>query len=369
MVKSYDNNFRRVYKLGCAVGDVCDNPASDTSCCSSDLCNDHFVPPTKTTSLPSPTTPPLSGVVLVGKRQTTDPTCEEALPSACADIVAADPSVCNNDCLATRCPVACGRCKTCYSCDFVHNIQECNSTAICQQGQVCYALETISTYGDRGYRMGCSSEQLCRQISSIPTNTFGKRFTLVGGCCNESSCNKNFTALSTSLTTTPATTTTTTTTLPTTNAPITHDPNCHCPGGDWSFNFHGNCYFINHQSMLTKSQAEAWCGARCGRLPDVINGADLINLENTVFHHVVKRIGPHNHHRAYPYTMFYMDAVTDGSGRGWVWKTIGQPVSHDMLGGALNAPNGSCAYSHGFFKGLLEASSCEIKREALCVLR
>ena len=50
-------------------------------------------------------------VVLVGKRQTTDPTCEEALPSACADIVAADASVCNNDCLATRCPVACGRCS------------------------------------------------------------------------------------------------------------------------------------------------------------------------------------------------------------------------------------------------------------------
>lgn len=37
-------------------------------------------------------------VVLVGKRQSTDPQCEEVLPSACADIVAADPSVCAKDC-------------------------------------------------------------------------------------------------------------------------------------------------------------------------------------------------------------------------------------------------------------------------------
>lgn len=50
-------------------------------------------------------------VVLVGKRQSADPQCEEVLPSACADIVAADPSVCAKECLYKKCPVACGHCS------------------------------------------------------------------------------------------------------------------------------------------------------------------------------------------------------------------------------------------------------------------
>lgn len=53
-------------------------------------------------------------VVLVGKRQSTDPQCEEVLPSACSDIVAADPSVCAKDCLYKKCPVACGHCSEYY---------------------------------------------------------------------------------------------------------------------------------------------------------------------------------------------------------------------------------------------------------------
>eukprot|EP00105_Crassostrea_gigas_P021232 XP_011440299.1 PREDICTED: uncharacterized protein LOC105337316 isoform X1 [Crassostrea gigas] len=374
-VKSYDNNFRRVYKLGCAVGDVCDHPSPDTVCCDSDLCNDHFYRPTTTTPPPTPTAP-LTGVVLVGKRQSADPQCEEVLPSACADIVAADPSVCAKECLYKKCPVACGHCKTCYSCDFVHDQRTCNTTTVCGQGEVCYGLETVDALRQHGFRFGCTPQLLCGQISSVSTNAFGKRGSgLAGGCCNESLCNDN---LKPETTTTPLPTTTPTTTtvittdkttaLPTTQGVTTHDPNCHCPGGRSSFYVNSKCYFYDPSTFLPKNQSMAWCDARCGRLVDVRNGAELLSVTNGLYKTFIHDFGPHSSHRAYMHTHFHLDAIYVG-GRGWVWETSGQPVPGDVMGETVTATPGACAAAKGRNSGLLVTSNCNGARYVLCVLK
>uniref|UniRef100_K1RLZ3 C-type lectin domain-containing protein n=1 Tax=Magallana gigas TaxID=29159 RepID=K1RLZ3_MAGGI len=305
---------------------VCDHPSPDTVCCDSDLCNDHFYRPTTTTPPPTPTAP-LTGVVLVGKRQSADPQCEEVLPSACADIVAADPSVCAKECLYKKCPVACGHCKTCYSCDFVHDQRTCNTTTVCGQGE------------------------LCGQISSVSTNAFGKRGSgLAGGCCNESLCNDNLKpeTTTTPLPTTTPTTTTVITTDKTTALPTTQGVTTHDPSGRSSF--------------------YAWCDARCGRLVDVRNGAELLSVTNGLYKTFIHDFGPHSSHRAYMHTHFHLDAIYVG-GRGWVWETSGQPVPGDVMGETVTATPGACAAAKGRNSGLLVTSNCNGARYVLCVLK
>ncbi|XP_062620045.1 uncharacterized protein LOC134281628, partial [Saccostrea cucullata] len=133
---SFTNDFRQVFKLGCAPNSVCSHYGkrsisrrADASCCSSDLCNHngHIK-----RSIDAPV------FIKDSRRETAPSMCDDTDELACTLLFTTNPHFCADDCFADKiCPRLCGRCSECYSCDHVNETEQCNQTRVCEKGENC----------------------------------------------------------------------------------------------------------------------------------------------------------------------------------------------------------------------------------------
>ncbi|XP_048768755.1 uncharacterized protein LOC125675276 [Ostrea edulis] len=395
-VKSFNSQFKEVYKLGCAIGSICDTESLETSCCTYDLCNNKTptttvitttttVPSTTTTprSTPSPTTSTINptantettmettmvtrgtdgtGVLLVGKRENNDPLCLESSPGICQELVASDPNVCSKDCIKSMCPVSCGKCKTCYDCSYVADSDLCNMTSICKHDELCYGLETVNSYREHGFRLGCAPQQVCDSIASISTNTFGRRSQrdLIGGCCGDNLCNTHIKPITTP---TPEPKTTVSSTTPST----TTENFCHCPPNAHTYN--QDCFFVSNVTF-TRNDAKSFCQSRCANLARFQSSAELRVIEREIYQHFLH----HSTGRRFIYDTLYgphgvfIDAVYDPR-RHWIWETTQERISHDVYQNQTNPHHHHCAVTNYYFlRSHIRPVECDSSHYALCLL-
>lgn len=379
-VKSFTGQFQEVYKLGCAPGNVCDNADLETSCCTDDLCNNHKpLPPTTTTtttttvtakittptSKTSDTTTGGSGVLLIGRRENSDPFCSESAPAVCQELLRSDTNVCSKECIKSMCPVSCGKCKLCYNCPYVADSDLCNATSLCSHDELCYGLETVNSYQEHGFRLGCAPQPVCDSIATISTNTFGNRATrtLVGGCCHDNLCNTHIKKIST---TTTSTTTTTTTTTPTT----THNY-CHCPSDGHTY--HGHCFFVSPDSY-THNDAKTFCQSRCASLAHFSSESELEKIVNEIRSSSLHQSGRRfildtiSSNQYLSRTALHIDAVYD-TRRHWVWESTMSRIPHDITRNATNPNHYSCgAVRSWLWRPHLVGVTCSTLHNALCLL-
>lgn len=53
-----------------------------------------------------------TSVLLIGRRENSDPLCSEGTPTVCQELLRSDPNVCSKECIKSMCPVSCGKCST-----------------------------------------------------------------------------------------------------------------------------------------------------------------------------------------------------------------------------------------------------------------
>ncbi|XP_062598438.1 uncharacterized protein LOC134259856, partial [Saccostrea cucullata] len=113
-VKSYTDDFRLVYKLGCAPSSIC----SGTNCCTTDLCNNK-ASTTKRQSENENKESPVA-VEVLSRRQTLNPACADVDNLACTLLFTSDTDICQNDCVANVvCPRLCGKCSRLFRLDYI----------------------------------------------------------------------------------------------------------------------------------------------------------------------------------------------------------------------------------------------------------
>ncbi|XP_062577181.1 uncharacterized protein LOC134239052 [Saccostrea cucullata] len=397
-VKSFNSDFKEVYKLGCALGTICDSPGLETSCCTSDLCNNHRITTTKTTTttkiptttttttttqMPSTTTTTtkipttlktttwtttLSPVLLVGKRQHIDPFCVENSPIICQDLIRSDPSSCSKDCIMSMCPVSCGKCKTCYNCPYVADSELCNMTTLCKHDEFCYGLETVNSYKEHGFRLGCAPQAVCDSIATISTNNFGRRSqrALVGGCCSKNLCNTHIKPLTT---TKAVPMNVRTTPKPSTTAARTTVNSCQCP--KHAFTYKNDCFFVSN-ATYTRMAAKSFCQTHCANLARFDSTDELNDIERQVRNYIRNS----NHRRfildTYPgfaYMSTYIDAIYD-TRRHWIWESTGDRISHALFRNQTVPKNSvhECAVSAYLFRSHISPIDCNSLHPALCRL-
>ncbi|XP_033741205.1 uncharacterized protein LOC117328011 isoform X2 [Pecten maximus] len=290
VTQSFNDDFKDVYKLGCALNSVCtshfgpgigrrDGSLSERSelqgsCCTTDLCNvntRNVTTPVVPITTQQPTIPPTTADQLLVSifpdipRDVPDDTAQSNMTTTSAPTVTSglcddiDTDICNRlethfpgmcaiDCIANEvCPRKCGKCMGCYQCSHVTSPESCTHKTVCKKGEQCFSVETISANFEQGFRLGCMDERLCSTFGHAAPGIFGKRqgfeLSLHGGCCKGEFCNHH-----TLLPTASVPPTTSTTAVPTTTQ---HTGCSHhyssCPHG-W-LHHHSSCYAIGTPAM------------------------------------------------------------------------------------------------------------------------
>ncbi|XP_052710803.1 uncharacterized protein LOC128185179, partial [Crassostrea angulata] len=357
--KSFTHDFREVFALGCALGNVCDNDNGNTMCCSIDLCNNNKSQPTTTRTLP---------VSRENKNKVvrkTAASCTDIHEDACRDLLSSDANMCNTTCAKTICPVTCGVCKQCYECDYVSDSSQCTSTRLCQQGENCYGIETITAYSDHGFRLGCAPDLLCSHLASMAVNTFGRKRALAGACCDGNLCNGNLKAVTTT------TTTTTTTPTTTTTRTTTKDPLCQCKGTN-HFQVSNECYFIS-STHGTRQHGKDYCKRHCGHLATFTDPSQL----SAVTHHIylLKHgtsgsfsdfFGYHQYDHMFVDAMKHTSSHTHST---YIWESTGRTVSSSFLSNVQGTYSDMCAVTYSLHSSHIQAASCTASHYALCQLK
>ncbi|XP_076077167.1 uncharacterized protein LOC143047793 [Mytilus galloprovincialis] len=365
--QSFADDFREIYKLGCATKNLCagyfgDNVKRslkvDAACCHEDRCNN--------------LTPEAIEYVKHNHQMITAPPsnettisplindCRNIDDSICTRIIQLNPDFCQNDtCAASKlCPLMCKSCFRCNSCNDIEHIDDCKATTACKGGKKCYSLETLSFDLRPVYRLGCMDDQLCQRFMISSPQIFGKRqqLQLKGGCCNYDLCNDND-----GMTTTPATTTTTQ--VPTTV--ITgcgHHSSRHCPSG---FQLYHSCYHVGKEAK-NWHDAESYCKSKCTRLADFSSLRDLQH----VFSHVLSE-------KSNSTTLdFWTDGVGHTSafksgGHYWMWSTTKQRISSELTHHVHLISFNDCLMLKGnshTSTDLLSAANCQTKLTPVCKL-
>ncbi|XP_034332963.2 uncharacterized protein [Magallana gigas] len=329
---SFTNDFREVYKLGCAPSTVCShygrrsiNKRAGTSCCNTDLCN-HGSGNKRNTK------PKTTETV---KRQVTSPACDDTDSLACTLLFTINTHMCADDCIAnTICPRLCGKCSKCYDCDHVLTTERCNHSRICKPGEVCYTLETLNFDLEHGYRMGCVHQQVCDSMSSQVSNVFGRRsdsveVSMSGGCCHGDLCNHHKLTGGVMSTNPP----------PTTTAKMC-SMTAGCPFNP-AARLDGQCYSIGNRP-LSWSNAKAFCESHCSHLA-VFQDLNQLRLTMEVLHlsDAISNL-PAVHNHILP--DMYVDAVNPTRSNHFLWSTTNQTVSPTLFGGST--PHHPCAFVH-----------------------
>ncbi|KAL4222286.1 collagen [Mactra antiquata] len=139
--------------------------------------------------------------------------CDDVDTSACVLLQAQQADFCKNDVVARSiCPRFCKMCPVeCYHCDTTFtDYHKCNTTILCQEGEVCMRKELISFMdGHHEYELTCQDRRICDGGNDL-TIPFGKRHVNARDisikCCINDLC--NYPEVTTTTSTTTATTTT-----------------------------------------------------------------------------------------------------------------------------------------------------------------
>eukprot|EP00105_Crassostrea_gigas_P021237 XP_011440304.1 PREDICTED: uncharacterized protein LOC105337322 [Crassostrea gigas] len=362
LAKSFTDDFREVFALGCALGSVCDNPNGETACCSTDLCNNKPQPTTATTRK----VPIRRGNSDKVVRQTAA-SCTDINEDACRDLLSSDANICNTTCAKTLCPVTCGACKQCYECDYVSDSSQCTSTRLCQQGEFCYGIETINSYGEHGFRLGCAPDILCNKLTSMAVSAFGRKRAVAGACCDGNLCNDHLKAVTT-------TTTTTTTPMPSsTTTTTTKDPLCQCTG-TYHYQVNNECYFISGTEG-TRQNGKDYCKSHCGQLAIFADPSHLSAVTNYYYHFLRSSFDGHaNFFNYHHYNQMFVDAVKYNKSHThptYIWESTGWMVLSSFLN--LHNVNSTysdmCAVTSSLHSKTIQAKDCSTPHYALCQLR
>ncbi|XP_033741207.1 mucin-5AC-like isoform X2 [Pecten maximus] len=122
--------------------------------------------------------------------------CKDVTTDICTRLGKSLPNMCSNDCIANEvCPRTCRKCISCYDCSHVPNPENCTQKTICERGEQCLSVETLSASFEHGYKLGCIGEKICSTFGHAAPGTFGKRqgyeLFVRGGCCNQELCNQH----------------------------------------------------------------------------------------------------------------------------------------------------------------------------------
>ncbi|XP_060584198.1 neurogenic locus notch homolog protein 1-like [Ruditapes philippinarum] len=83
----------------------------------------------------------------------------------------------------------------CFSCQAINDVNSCNNTLVCKDGQACF-LNTSSTNQHHMNVLGCIGNQQCAAHGNIPATIVGRdlntrQTTDCLECCSSDHCNKN----------------------------------------------------------------------------------------------------------------------------------------------------------------------------------
>eukprot|EP00105_Crassostrea_gigas_P042470 XP_019926618.1 PREDICTED: uncharacterized protein LOC105337323 isoform X2 [Crassostrea gigas] len=353
-VKSYTDDFRLVYKLGCAPSTIC----SGANCCSSDLCNNHSSKK-RSTKKRNPKTQKLA---TLSRRQTLSAACADVDNLACTLLFTSNTDICQDDCIANViCPRLCGKCTECYDCDHVLTTERCNHSRICKAGEVCFTVETLNFDLEHGYRMGCIHQNICDSISTQVGHVFGRRadpieISMTGGCCHGDLCNHH------KLTPVAMSTNPPMTTVPT--IPTTTAKTCTlisgCPVYS-SARYNGQCYFLG-SSMMTWLDAKAFCESHCSHLAVFRDQSDMHHVNERLSHDDVISSLPIVHRHNLP--DLYVDAVNPAHSDQFMWSTTLEFVPSSLFDNPLSNHLYNCAFVHN--RKQLEGTSCTTRLYPLC---
>ncbi|XP_021350213.1 uncharacterized protein LOC110448353 isoform X2 [Mizuhopecten yessoensis] len=358
--ESYNDNFEKVFQLGCALKDVCQRnfggPTGkrsqlDGGCCGADLCNHNI------SNTPS-TAQPLAGIVLTTPAATLAPnsiqpsavTMSPTVPasSPCADfnnelctqLAFAMPDICSNDCIASKvCPSMCGKCLSCFNCDNVQNPSDCQSTVTCRSGQRCYITETYNTMTfEHGFRTGCIDDKLCSNltygspVSGSGPALIGRRshfhLSLDGDCCGSDLCNDRVQTTQAPIATTPGPAITNKPSGPSgAPNPQVCNWNGDCPPG---FHAHNRMCYNFGPTEMEWDDALGYCKERCSHLAELKTDYQLQNVMNYFRHQ--PNSGYH------PQMDYFTGAVETGTDIfKWIWYHSGDAVSSSVLVAYINS--------------------------------
>nr|XP_022289369.1 uncharacterized protein LOC111101235 [Crassostrea virginica] len=365
---SFTNDFREVFKLGCAPSSVCSHygkrsidKRAGTSCCNSDLCN-HGSGNKRTQELKA---------VETVKRQVSSPVCDDADSLACTLLFTVNTHMCSDDCIANKiCPRLCGKCTKCYECDHVTTTENCTESRVCDPGEVCFTVETLNFNLEHGYKLGCVHQKICDSLHAQASSIFGRRsngdveLSLTGGCCHGELCNHHQ-LLPEPITSQLVTTTkpTTTTRHTTTQRTTTTQRNCHYYANGCTFHdayvYHRECYHIEPTHM-TWIQAKHFCESRCGHLASF---SDL-----SVMSHVLSGVTRHQSsllHTTHTQGELYVDAIDPGHNNQWFWESNLTPVASNFFHSISSHQLSYCAATTAVLQKLV-AVDCNTRYYPLC---
>nr|XP_022291476.1 uncharacterized protein LOC111102852 isoform X2 [Crassostrea virginica] len=344
VTETLGSDFSISYRQGCATKDVClrlfgsgvptligKRSNLNGECCENDLCNNNqpinkrqidFIstmgPRTTTPVFATFTsTPPMMTTDMMTNEMTTAATtmtssiCDDVDQASCQRLATIKRDMCNDDCIVKSCPRTCGKCAECYSCSHVENPANCTNHAVCEPGEKCYVLKTLSFSGEQGFKMGCMLESVCKQFNTQASNVFGRRndpveLSVDGDCCTGDLCNH--------VVLTHGTSTFTTMSPPTGIGCSYTAANHHCPT-----NFHlvdGKCLMVGPMQTTYKN-AMSYCNNHCSILIENFSGRDASAISYFVRTHLQGR-------SSYVY-IGAQDVNHDGS---YTWNQAGTVVAH-----------------------------------------
>lgn len=378
VTQSFNDDFKDVYKLGCALNTVCtshfgpgigkrysslsERSELQGSCCGTDLCNVKnrnvttpvvpvtTLPPTmaptttkslsvsiypdiprdspdddtNTTMSPTSSLAPMTSapIVMTSAPVVTSGLCHDIDESICNRLETHFPNMCSVDCIANEvCPRKCGKCMGCYQCSHVTNPEDCTRKTVCGKGEKCFSVETISANFEQGFKLGCMDERLCSTFVHAAPGIFGKRqgfeLSLHGGCCKGEFCNHHSILPFSSA---PSTV------IPTAAQTIVHTtagPSCSshyttCPPG-WR-QHHRSCYALGTPAM-SWSSAKAQCEKNCGVLADFSSSSDVNSVVQDLRQHLSSLSSTAN---------LYVWVGAKLSHSIWSWSTTGQTADHSL---------------------------------------
>lgn len=132
--------------------------------------------------------------------QASTQTCDDVDSTVC-QMFRDKRDICVDPCFSKLCPRLCGTCPLkCYHCDSVADVNDCNATMECSNGEKCIVTETLAADFTKSYRLGCATNEVCTQLFGANTGgssliigrrSVEKRANLDGDCCDSDLCNQH----------------------------------------------------------------------------------------------------------------------------------------------------------------------------------
>ncbi|XP_021350217.1 uncharacterized protein LOC110448355 [Mizuhopecten yessoensis] len=382
-----DSSSHVLYRMGCAPKQICvdhfdyndttkttetQTPVDQVNgaCCGTNLCNNQTprslisAGNTDNTSVPASTEVPNRLSDSLYARSESE--CADMWPDICNTLLQTVPSICEVPCVAALvCPRTCLRCLSCHTCARANRPSGCNQTMICEQGQLCYSIKTLSSMLEHGYRLGCMDKYICDRFHKEAPIAFGRRrqsleLSLHGGCCSTDLCNNR--ELRGDVATVSASAASSTSTMTTSSDSGTSTTARSCPASRTTcsddFTRHGtDCYHTSRQSMDWES-AKGYCHEKCAALVKFPTSDFALQVLQQLY--VSGGLAE----------LYFMDAQYNLHTDSWKWSSTGEAVPNSLLSPPINTTDmcgtvGVRRYYHGidvYFK----STNCLSKLPPIC---